>query len=77
MFIFLEGIRILATLEIRIKIKAGRFRKRYLSCNRFARKYFGRVRCLEKLCSLFINMAFVTDVKLFWTLAYKSVIRKR
>ena len=43
-------------------MKAGRFGKRYLSCNRFARKYFVRARCLEKLCSLFINMAFVTDV---------------
>ena len=42
-----------------------RFRKRYLSCNRFARKYFVRVRCLKKLCSLFINMAFVTDVREF------------
>ena len=49
------------------KIKAGRFRKRYLSCNRFARKYFVRVRCLEKFCSLFINMTFVTDAREFQT----------
>ena len=50
------------------KIKAGRFGKRYLSCNRFARKYFVRARCLEKLCSLFINRAFVTDVREFQAL---------
>ena len=41
------------------KIKASGFRKRYLSCNRFARKQFVRIRFFGKFCSLFITMAFV------------------
>ena len=37
------------SINCSVKIKAGRFRQRYLSCNRFARKYFVRVRCLKKI----------------------------
>ena len=44
------------------EIKAGRFRKRYLSCNRFARKQLVRVRFFGKFYSPFITMGFVTDV---------------
>ena len=45
-----------------VQNKSGQISKAFLSRNRFARKYFVQVRCFEKLCSLFINMAFVTDV---------------